>query len=54
MLSIPEAADEVAHEIEKLGRRAITLKADVSKEDEVEKMFEGAIKPFLRHASILP
>ena len=42
----PEAADEVAHEIEKIGHRAITLKADVSKEDEVEKMFEGAIKHF--------
>ena len=29
----PAAADEVAHEIEGMGRRAITLKADVSKED---------------------
>ena len=33
----PETAEEVAHEIEAMGRRAIALKADVSKEDEVER-----------------
>jgi len=42
----PEAAEEVAHEIEGMGRRAITLKADVSKEDEVERMFADAIAKF--------
>ena len=42
----PAAADEVAHEIEGMGRRAITLKADVSKEDEVERMFADAIAKF--------
>ena len=29
----PEAADEVVREIEAMGRRAIALKADVSRED---------------------
>ena len=42
----PEAADEVAHQITAMGRRAITLKADVSKEDEVEAMYAAAIKEF--------
>ena len=42
----PEAADEVAHEIEAMGRKALTLKADVSKEDEVERMFADAIRQF--------
>ena len=42
----PEAAEEVAHQIEGLGQRAIALKADVSKEDEVEKMFAQAIDYF--------
>jgi glucose 1-dehydrogenase len=42
----PETADEVAHEIEAMGRKAIVLKADVSKEDEVEAMFASAIKQF--------
>lgn len=41
-----EAADELAHEIEALGRRAIPMQADVSKEDEVEKMFAAAVKEF--------
>jgi glucose 1-dehydrogenase len=39
----PEAAEEVVHEIEGMGRRSIALKADVSREDEVEKMFADAI-----------
>ena len=42
----PEAAEEVAHKITAMGRRAITLKADVSKEDEVEAMYAAAVKEF--------
>jgi glucose 1-dehydrogenase len=42
----PEAADAVAHDIEAMGRRAITLKADVSREDEVERMYAAAISHF--------
>jgi glucose 1-dehydrogenase len=42
----PETAEEVVHEIEAMGRRAIALQADVSKEDEVEAMFAQAIASF--------
>jgi glucose 1-dehydrogenase len=42
----PTAAEEVANEIVQLGRRAIALKADVSKEDEVLSMFAQAIDHF--------
>jgi glucose 1-dehydrogenase len=42
----PAAADAVAHEIEAMGRRAIAIKADVSKEDEVVAMFARAIGHF--------
>lgn len=42
----PEAAEEVAHEIEGMGRRAIALKADVSNEADVERMFADAIAQF--------
>ena len=42
----PETADEVVHEIEAMGRKAIALKADVSKEDEVEAMFAAAVQHF--------
>jgi glucose 1-dehydrogenase len=42
----PETAEEVAHEIEAMGRKAIILKADVSKEDEVEAMYAAAIAHF--------
>jgi glucose 1-dehydrogenase len=45
-IASPEAADEVAHEIEAMGRKAITLKADVSKEDDVDRMFADAIAHF--------
>jgi len=45
-VAMPEAAEEVAHQIEAMGRRAITLKADVSKEDEVVAMFARAIAHF--------
>lgn len=39
----PAAAEAVAHRIEAMGRRALPLKADVSREDEVEAMFAKAI-----------
>jgi glucose 1-dehydrogenase len=42
----PAAADEVAHEIETLGRRAIAIQADVGKEDEVTALFARAIGHF--------
>jgi glucose 1-dehydrogenase len=42
----PAAADEVAHQIEAGGRRAITIKADVSNEDEVRAMFASAVRHF--------
>ncbi len=42
----PTAAEEVAHSIVQLGRRAIALRADVSKEDEVMGMFAQAIGHF--------
>ena len=42
----PETAEEVAHRIEGFGRRAIVLKADVSKEDEVDAMYAAAIAEF--------
>ncbi|WP_237479802.1 SDR family oxidoreductase [Lichenibacterium dinghuense] len=42
----PETAEEVAHKIEGFGRRAIVVKADVSKEDEVEAMYAKAIAEF--------
>ena len=42
----PETAEEVAHKIEGFGRRAIVLKADVSKEDEVDAMYAAAIAEF--------
>lgn len=42
----PVAADEVAHEIERTGCRALTLKADVSNEDDVKMMFARAIDHF--------
>lgn len=42
----PDVAEDVAHEIQGMGRRAIALKADVSKEDEVERMFAAAIAHF--------
>lgn len=42
----PPAAEEVAHEIQSLGRRVIALQADVSKEDQVQAMFARAIEHF--------
>ncbi len=45
-VAAPEAAEEVCHQIEALGRRALALKADVSKEDEVVAMFGAATQHF--------
>lgn len=42
----PVAAEEVAHQIEAGGRRAMTIKADVSNEDDVGAMFSTAIRHF--------
>lgn len=42
----PEAAKSVVDEIRQTGRRAIAIKADVSREGEVEAMFEQAIAEF--------
>ena len=39
----PADAEDVAHQIEGLGRRALAIKADVSKEDEVIAMFAQAV-----------
>lgn len=45
-VAAPEAAEDVCHRIEAMGRRAIALKADVSSEDEVVAMFASAIGHF--------
>lgn len=42
----PEAAEDVAHQIEALGRKAMTVKADVSNEEDVRSMFAKAIDQF--------
>jgi glucose 1-dehydrogenase len=42
----PEDADDVCHRIEAIGRRAIAIKADVSRENEVLAMFRKAIDHF--------
>src|SRR3954452_2245363 len=38
-VTAPEEPEEVAHAIEAMGRRCMTVKADVSKEDQVLAMF---------------
>lgn len=40
------AAEDVAHQIEALGRKAIAIKADVGNEDDVRSMFARAIDQF--------
>jgi glucose 1-dehydrogenase len=40
------AAEDVAHEVETMGRKAMTLKADVSMEDDVQSMFTKAVDHF--------
>lgn len=42
----PASAEEVVHEIETRGRKAIAVKADVSNEDDVRTMFARAIDHF--------
>jgi glucose 1-dehydrogenase len=42
----PASAEEVVHEIEARGRKAIAIKADVSDEDDVRSMFARAIDHF--------
>src|ERR1041384_3933096 len=41
-----EEAEKVAEEIRRCGTKAITFKADVSKEDQVQGMFKRAIEEF--------
>jgi glucose 1-dehydrogenase len=41
-----EAAEEVANKIEGMGRRALPVKADVSKEEDIERMFATAVDHF--------
>ena len=45
-VSNPEAADAVVQEIRRSGCRAIAIRADVSKEDEVLALFDQAIQAF--------
>src|SRR6516165_4527776 len=40
-VAAPESAQEVVAEIEKRGSRAIAIRADISKEDQVEAMFKA-------------
>lgn len=42
----PETAEEVAHQIEAGGHRALAIKADVSSEEDVQTMFAKAISHF--------
>ncbi len=42
----PHAAEDVANQIETLGRKAITIKADVSNEEDVRSMFSRAVGHF--------
>ncbi len=42
----PEAAQEVVKYIESEGGKAIAIQADVSKEDQVQAMFQKMIKEF--------
>ncbi len=44
--SHPEEADEVAHEVEALGRKAITIRADVADQSEVEAMVKQTADEF--------
>ncbi|MBL9129391.1 MAG: SDR family oxidoreductase [Verrucomicrobiales bacterium] len=42
----PEAAEEAAREVRRFGVRALTFRADVRREDEVEAMFRAAVAEF--------
>lgn len=46
--SSEQAAEEVVHELAKLGSKSITLKADISKPDEVVDLFDRAVAHFGR------
>lgn len=43
-VTAPEDADRVAEDIRRMGRRAITARADVANEDEVQAMFASAVR----------
>jgi glucose 1-dehydrogenase len=45
-VAAPQDAEEVAHEIEAFGRRALVFKADVSDESQVEAMYAKAVQEF--------
>lgn len=45
-VSNPKAANEVVEQIKSFGSNAIAIKADVSKEDQVQSMFKQAIETF--------
>lgn len=45
-IAAAEAAEAVCHQIEAIGRRAIAVKADVGREDEVGAMFARAVDHF--------
>jgi glucose 1-dehydrogenase len=45
-VAAPEAAEEVAAEIRGLGVRALAVRADVSREDQVQAMFARALQEF--------
>ncbi len=42
----PASAEDVAHQIEQMGGRAIAIQADVSKEDQVQAMYAQAVSHF--------
>jgi 3-oxoacyl-[acyl-carrier protein] reductase len=42
----PDGAAETVRDLEKLGRRAVPLRADVSREDDVKALVDGALKAF--------
>jgi len=45
-LNNQNGAEEVVVEMQKMGAKAIAIKADVTKEDEVKKLIELSIKEF--------
>jgi len=45
-LNNQNGAEEVVVEIQKMGAKAIAIKADVTKEDEVKKLIELSVKEF--------
>jgi len=45
-LNNQNGAEEVVAEIQKMGAKAIAIKADVTKEDEVKKLIELIVKEF--------